>query len=165
MPIEQATAGTIEADDPWVRLNRGIESLGQEFERYIGYSSATCEEYERRLGEMLLKALCVSNMVSNGQSSSVVFSDDGWVNKVLSATVDPGRNPTLGAFGSYGGRPPALVIRNGPHPHSVWTLMRIRWDTVVRVATRLLEEGRLKRDDAYILYHAMIPRGAYIARC
>jgi hypothetical protein len=147
--------------DPWVALNAGIEAMSSRFEVHIGYTKSDAA-YEEAVGRLLEAALNHGTMIWNGEANSIVVEDLTWESGTLCLSVDPGRAQRLGMFGSYGGRRGGLVIRNGPHAHSVWVLKKVDWQMVTRVATGLMNSGKLSRDNAFKLFVYMIPRGTSV---
>lgn len=145
--------------DPWVTLNQRIEAMSSRFEEHIGYTK-TKAAYEEAVERLLEAALNRGTMVWNGEANSIVVEDPTWESGTLCLSVDPGRPQKLGAFGSYGGRQGGLIIRNGPHAHSVWVLKKVAWPLVTRLANELIGSGRLSRDNAFKLFVYMIPRTA-----
>jgi hypothetical protein len=150
-----------DASDPWVTLNRRIEAMSSRFEVHIGYTK-TDAEYEKAVERLLEVALNHGTMIYNGEANSIVVADPSWESGTLCLSVDPGRAAKLGVFGSYGGRRGGLVIRNGPHAHSVWVLKKLDWRLVTRLANGLISSGRLSRDNAFKLFVYMIPKNAHV---
>jgi hypothetical protein len=145
--------------DPWVTLNQRIEAMSARFEVHIGYTK-TDAAYEQAVERLLEAALNHGKMIWNGEANSIVVEDPTWESGTVCLSVDPGRAERLGMFGSYGGRRGGLVIRNGPHAHSVWVLKKVDWGLVIRLANGLIRNGRLSRDNAFKLFVYMIPRNA-----
>lgn len=148
--------------DPWVALNASIDAMRGRFEAHIGYISSD-SAYRAGIERLLSMALSDGKTVWNGESLSIVVDDPTWESGKLTLSMDPGRPKLLGVFGAYGGREAGLMIRNGPYPHSVWVVGKIKWELVTQAANDLVNSGRLRRDDALKLFVFMIPRGTRIA--
>lgn len=134
------------ADAAAVFYQEECKRLKEAFERDIGYTSETVEQYEDSLRKLLLSMLAVDEtkrVVLGKHMMLATYNKDPLLLKIVQ-----GRRPTTGAFGTYGGVESKVHIKYGiselaPVLHS------FAWSLAERLLTELLVEKKLTYDQIW----------------
>jgi hypothetical protein len=124
----------------WVQLNARFEAMRSRFEHFMGWT-VSHEVYYRQVALLLKAAFREPEFVS---VNSVRVALPEWESGVVTVSYDRGRPARYGYFGKMdSGREERLLIRNGPHHESVWTIGTIPFSFALAVLQDLWSSNEL----------------------